>query len=178
MDWASVFNFRADELGVVLLRTIIVYFALLIGIRLAGKRELGHMTPFDLVVLLVISNAVQNAMVGPDTSLTGGLAAAFALLAINWVMNRAALRWARLGQRLIGTPTLLVNSGEFVDEHLRKEGIQRDEVMMALREHGISEPSQVQMAVLEVDGSISVVPMGAETKRTRHRLRGRKPTGQ
>ncbi|MCL5110479.1 MAG: DUF421 domain-containing protein [Chloroflexi bacterium] len=176
MPWSQIFEFEPLALASVLLRTVVVYFALLLGIRLAGKRELGQMTPFDLIVILVISNAVQNAMVGPDTSLTAGLLAAFALLLINWGINRTALKWAWLGRHVVGTPTLLINNGQFVDEHLRREGITRDEVLMALREHGISDPAQAQSAVLEVDGSVSVVPMGAEVKRTRHRLRGRKPT--
>jgi len=175
MDWSQVFQLDPRALGVIALRTLVIYVALLLGIRIAGKRELGQMTPFDLVVILVISNAVQNAMVGPDTSLTGGLVAGFTLLAVNWAVDRTALRWGWLGRRMVGTPTLLINDGKWVDEHLRKEGLERDEVMMALREHGVDKPEDVQTAVLEVDGSISVVPRSAEATRTRHRLRGRKP---
>ncbi len=164
-------------LAAVVIRTLAVYVALFLALRLGGKRELGQMTPFDLVVVLVISNAVQNAMVGPDTSLTGGLVAALTLLLANWGISRLGLRWAWLGRRIIGSPSLLINRGEFVESRLRREGLTRDEVMMALREHGISDVSQVETAVLEVDGTISVVPVGTETHRTRHRLRGRKPIG-
>jgi uncharacterized membrane protein YcaP (DUF421 family) len=116
-------------------------------------------------------------MLGPDTSLTGGLIAALTLLIANWAINRFGLRWHWLGDRVVGTPTLLVHRGEFIDEHLRKEGLQRDEVMMALREHGVGNLDDVDIAVLEVDGTISVIPFGDGSQRTRRRLRGRKPIG-
>jgi uncharacterized membrane protein YcaP (DUF421 family) len=164
-----------NAIGQVIVRTVIVYFALLIGLRVAGKRELGQMAPFDLVVILVISNAVQNAMVGSDTSLTAGLVAALTLLVVNWGVSQLGLRSRRLGGQIIGTPSLLVNDGHFIDDHLRKEGITTDEVMQALREHGVARIEDVELAVLEVDGSISVVPRSPGTKRTRHRFRGRKP---
>ena len=162
-------------LGEVVLRTIIVYVALLIGLRIAGKRELGQMAPFDLVVILVISNAVQNAMVGQDTSLTAGLVAAATLLLVNSAVNRLGLRPGKLGGRLMGSPSLLVNDGHFIDANLRREGITRDEVMMALREHGVDKAEDVETAVLEVDGAVSVIPRAPGVKHTRHRLRGPEP---
>lgn len=164
-------------MGAVVFRTLVVYFALLLGLRLAGKRELGQMTPFDLVVVLVISNAVQNAMVGQDTSLNSGIIAAFTLLAVNWAISRTGLRWVGLGRKIVGTPTILISHGRFVEAHLRQEGLQEEEVMMALREHGVEKPSDADMAVLEVDGTISVVPRGEAVHRTRRRMRGRKPIG-
>lgn len=174
---SDVLQLNPMALGIIVFRTLVIYLALLIGLRVAGKREIGQMTPFDLVVILVISNAVQNAMVGPDTSLTGGIVAAFTLLAANALVNRVGLRWRWLNSRIVGTPTLLINRGRFVEDHLRREGVQRDEVLMALREHGIGSVEDVDMAVLEVDGTISVVPMGDGAQRTRRRLRGRKPIG-
>lgn len=176
-DFGGVFQWDPQALGMIVLRTLGVFFALFIGIRLAGKRELGQMAPFDIIVILVISNAVQNAMVGPDTSLNGGLVAAFTLLIMNWSVNAAGLRWHWLGRRTLGTPTLLISDGAFVEEHLRREGIQKDEVMMALREHGFADVGEVGMAVLEIDGTISVVPRHDGVMRTRHRLRGRKLVG-
>ena len=161
----------------VVLRTLVVYLALLVGLRLAGKRELGQMTPFDLVLVLVISNAVQNAMVGPDTSLTAGLAAAFTLLLANWTANRIGLKWPWLQRKMIGSPTLLISHGQFVEDNMRREGLEPDEVLMAMREHGVADVADVEMAVLEIDGTISIVPAGGETHRTRRRLRGRKPVG-
>jgi uncharacterized membrane protein YcaP (DUF421 family) len=161
----------------IVLRCVVVYFALLGMLRLAGKRELGQMTPFDLVVLLIIANAVQNAMVGPDTSLSGGLIAAFTLISLNWIVNRTILRSGWLRQQVEGSPTLLVNNGVLIREHLEHEGLTDDEVLQALREHGVDDLQHVKTAVLEVDGTISVVPADAPSSRTRRRIRGRKPTG-
>jgi len=152
-------------------RTVIVYAALLVGLRLAGKRELGQMTPFDLVVILLIANAVQNAMVGPDTSVTGGLIAAAVLIAANYGVAQARERLPLLRRAVEGTPTLLISDGKFVTEHLRREGLEEDEVLMAIREHGVAELKDVRMAVLEVDGSISIVPADAKTMRTRKHVR-------
>jgi uncharacterized membrane protein YcaP (DUF421 family) len=149
----------------IILRTALVYLAILVGLRLAGKREIGQMTVFDLVVLLLISNAVQNAMVGPDTSLTGGVLAAFVLLVLNAAVAQLRLRWPGLRRWVEGTPTVLVLRGEVIPEHLRREGLDQETLEAALREHGLADVSQVEMAVLEVDGSISVVPLGAETRR-------------
>lgn len=155
-------------------RTILVYGALLVGLRVAGKRELGQMTAFDLVVVLLIANAVQNAMVGPDSSLTGGLLAAGALLLVNFATADLRERIPWLRRAVEGNPTLLINDGQFVDDHLRREHIDREEVMMALREHGLDDPSEARMAVLEVDGSISVVPVTVKPIQTRRRIRQRK----
>src|SRR5438105_9240931 len=110
-DFTGVINLDPGSLTVVVLRTVLVYFALLVLLRVAGKRELGQMTPFDLVVLLVISNAVQNAMVGPDTSLTGGIVAACTLVITNWLVVRVGLRSAWLRQHVVGTPTVLIRDG-------------------------------------------------------------------
>lgn len=155
----------------IVLRTVIVYAAILLALRLAGKRELGQMTPFDLVVILLIANAVQNAMVGPDTSVTGGLIAASVLVALDLVIARARSRVPWLRRAVEGTPVLLIHDGRFVEQHLRREGVDENEVMMAIREHGVAGVKDVKMAVLETDGSISVVPQEANTIRTRRHVR-------
>ena len=152
-------------------RTVIVYAALLVGLRLAGKRELGQMTPFDLVVILLIANAVQNAMVGPDTSVTGGLIAAAVLIAGNYGVALARERLPLLRRAVEGSPTLLISDGKFVTEHLRREGLEEDEVLMAIREHGVADVRDVRIAVLEVDGSISIVPADSKAMRTRKHVR-------
>ena len=158
-------------------RTVVVYAALLLGLRLAGKRQLGQMTPFDMVVILLIANAVQNAMVGTDTSVTGGLIAAGVLIVGNYGIALARERVPLLRRAVEGTPTLLINDGKFVGEHLKREGLDEDEVMMAIREHGIADLSEVKLAVLEVDGSISIVPAEATTLRTRKHARFLKKGG-
>ena len=155
----------------ILLRTVAVYLAILVGLRLAGKREIGQLTVFDLVVLLLISNAVQNAMVGPDTSLVGGILAAAVLLVVNALVARLRYRWPRLRHWVEGTPTLLVLHGEAITEHLRREGVDEDMLTTALREHGITDIGEVEMAVLETDGSISVVPIGQTARRGRRTLK-------
>ena len=164
--------FELDVNGLsIVARTLIVYLALLAGLRLAGKRELGQMTPFDLVVILLIANAVQNAMVGPDTSVTGGLIAVGVLVSVNYGVARARERLPWLRRAVEGTPTLLINDGKFVREHLRREGLEEDEVLVAIREHGVAEAKDVRIAVLETDGSISIVPVDAGAIRTRRHVR-------
>lgn len=166
-----MFNLDLTSALGILIRTLVVYFVILVGLRLSGKREIGQMTVFDLVVLLLIANAVQNAMVGPDTSLIGGILAAAVLLVVNALVARLRLRWPRLRRWVEGTPTLLVLHGELIPAHMRREGIDEETLLAALREHGIGEISAVEMAVLEIDGSISVVPAGETTTRVKKPLK-------
>lgn len=141
----------------VALRTTVVYLALLVGIRLTGQRLLGQLSAFDLVLLLIIANAVQNAMVGPDTSLAGGLVAAAVLLFWHQVINRLRRSSRRIGKLIAGEGVMLINNGEMLEEHLRRAGVTRDELLQALREHGVGTVADVRMAVLEPDGSVSVI---------------------
>jgi uncharacterized membrane protein YcaP (DUF421 family) len=150
----------------IILRTVLVYAALLIGLRLAGKREIGQMTVFDLIVLLLIANAVQNAMVGPDSSLTGGILAAAVLLVLNAVLSWLLQQYPRLRKLVEGSPTLLILHGQVLNDKMRREGIDIETLETALREHGITDREDVEMAVLEIDGTISVVPVGDHTLRT------------
>ena len=168
-------NLEPASLLQIVVRTVITYLVILLLLRLGGKRELGQMTPFDLVVLLLIANAVQNAMVGSDSSLTGGLLAAAAILGTNWLVDRLGLRWGWLRRELRGTPTLLVHDGRLVEPNLRREGVAEEEVLQAAREHGLSELGEIKQAVLEIDGTISIVGPEAQIRRTRRRVRARKP---
>lgn len=151
----------------ILLRTAVIYSVVLAGLRLAGKREIGQMTIFDLVVLLLLSNAVQNAMVGSDVTVTGGLTAALLLIGLNKAVSFMSLRSPRLRRLVEGTPTVLISQGVAIEENLRREGIDDNVLEAALREHGVAKVADVDLAVLEVDGSISVVPVGGTVKRTR-----------
>jgi len=155
------------------IRTALIYLVVLIGIRLTGKREVGQMTPFDLVLLLLIANAVQNAMTGPDTSLTGGLVAAITLLAVNDIVSRLTWRYHRARRLIEGSPTLLIHSGKILEDHLARERLTREEVLQALRKHGVAAVEEVKLAVLEVDGSISVLKNDEmpTTPRLHHRIR-------
>lgn len=148
-----------------IVRTLVVYVALLIGLRLVGRRELGQMTPFDLVVILLIANALQNAMVGPDTSVTGGLASAFTLLAVNWILSQLRARIPWLRRVVEGEPILLVSEGKVIDEHLRRASIDRADLEQAVREHGVATISEVETATLEVDGTVSVISKDSKTIR-------------
>jgi uncharacterized membrane protein YcaP (DUF421 family) len=139
----------------IVLRTGIIYLLVLIGVRLSGKREVGQMTPFDLTLLLLLSNSVQNAMTGPDTSLAGGAVAACTLLVLNYGVAAVSGSNRRLRRLIQGEPSLLVHDGKVIEAHMARERVSMDELHRALREHGINSCDQVALAVLEVDGSIS-----------------------
>lgn len=139
----------------IILRTAAIYVVVLLGVRLSGKREVGQMTPFDLTLLLLISNAVQNAMTGPDTSLAGGIAAAATLLILNYFVAELSGGNRRFRRFIEGQPSLLIHDGNIINAHMAKEHISMDELQRSLREHGISSFHDVALAVLEVDGSIS-----------------------
>ncbi|HEX5417627.1 MAG TPA: YetF domain-containing protein [Chloroflexota bacterium] len=170
---AAVFTYP-DLFGTLVIagKTMIVYVFLILGLRLLGKRELGQMTLYDLVLIIVLANAVQNAMVGSDTTLLGGIVAATTLLALNRLFNYFLVRSPALERETVGEPALIIQNGQLLSRQLRREGVTEAQVMAALREHEIDRIADVKMAVLEVDGTISVVPWEARILRTRHRVRG------
>jgi uncharacterized membrane protein YcaP (DUF421 family) len=139
----------------IVLRTGVIYLLVLIGVRISGKREVGQMTPFDLTLLLLLSNSVQNAMTGPDTSLMGGAVAAGTLLILNYLIADVAGANRRFRRWIEGEPSLLIHDGKTIESHMAREHVSMDELHRALREHGINSCDQVALAVLEVDGSIS-----------------------
>lgn len=158
----------------IVLRTGVIYLLVLIGVRLSGKREVGQMTPFDLTLLLLLSNSVQNAMTGPDTSLLGGAVAAGTLLILNYVVADLVGRNRRLRKLVEGEPSLLIHDGKILQPHMARERVSMDELHRALREHGINSCDQVALAVLEVDGSISClkydeISVGASTHLARRK---------
>ncbi|MGH9523893.1 MAG: DUF421 domain-containing protein [Terriglobales bacterium] len=138
-------------------RTSIIYMLVLLGVRLSGKREVGQMTPFDLTLLLLLSNSVQNAMTGGDNTLAGGAVAAAALLILNYGVAELSGANRRFRKAIQGSPSLLVHDGEILMPHMASEHVTVDELQRALREHGISTVQDVALAVLEVDGSISIL---------------------
>jgi uncharacterized membrane protein YcaP (DUF421 family) len=139
------------------LRSTIIYVALLVGIRLTGQRQLGQMATFDLVLLLIIANAVQNAMVGPDTSLVGGLVAAGVLLFWHQVINRLRRSSPRFSKFIAGEGVLLIKDGKILEQHVQHAGVTPEELLQSLREHGVATVADVRLAVLEPDGSVSVI---------------------
>jgi uncharacterized membrane protein YcaP (DUF421 family) len=176
MNAADVFGIHAPFFQIVY-RTALVYLAVLAGMRLTGARQLGQLTPFDLVLVLLIANAVQNAMVGTDVTIFGGITAAATLLVVNhgvgWLTDRIpALRRVAEGQT-----TLVIYDGRLLEDHIRRAGISDDIVMQSVREHGFEHASDVRTAVLEIDGTISVIPIETKPIRTRRRVRATKPGG-
>ena len=154
-------------------RAVLIYLVVLVGIRLTGKREVGQMAPFDLVLLLLIANAVQNAITGPDTSLAGGIIAAATLLLLNWIITRLAWESPKIRKMVEGAPTLLIHRGKLLSKNMAKEKITQDDLFQALREHGFSSLDEVDSSILEVDGSISVLRKDElpATNRPHHRFR-------
>ena len=143
------------------LRSVVVYLFVLLAFRFTGKRQVGQLTPFDLVVLLIISNVVQNAVIGPDNSLGGGLLGAMVILGLNSAVVELTFRSKRLRRLLEATPTLLIHNGRILDQNLRKERITLDDLHAALRRNGIADAEHVRVAVLEENGGISVIPHAA-----------------
>lgn len=155
----------------IVLRTFVIYLVVLLGVRLTGKREVGQFTPFDLVLILLIANAVQNAMVGPDNTLIGGVTAAVLLFGLNWAVGLLAGRNRRVRKWLIGSPTVLVSDGNVVEDNMHREDVTPEELEAALHEHGLEKADEVRLAVLEIDGTISVVPCDSKVLRTQRRVR-------
>ncbi|MEP9382295.1 DUF421 domain-containing protein [Nocardioides cheoyonin] len=137
-----------------IVRTVVVYVALAILLRLAGKRDLAQLNSFDLVVMLLLSNVVQNAVIGPDNSLTGGLLGAVVLLLANAVIVRGMRRSDRVSRLLEGTPTELARDGVWNEGALRDEGLRKADVDAALRRQNANDVSEVKELVLEPGGAI------------------------
>lgn len=137
--------------------TLAVYLFIVISIRIFGKKELAQLSVVDLVFILLISNAVQNAMVGPDSTLGGGLVAACTLFLGNYLLKYLQYHYPKFGKILQGDATMLVYQGKMIKSHMEKVKISYDELMEAVREHGVESIKDVDLAILEVDGSISVL---------------------
>jgi len=138
------------------LRSIAVYLFLVLALRLAGKRELAQLNSLDLVVLLLLSNTVQNAIIGADNSLVGGLLGATVLLAANYLIVRLGFQLPALARTLGGTPTVLVRKGRTVDGNLRRYLITREELMAAVRRQGARNLKDIDVVVLEANGALTV----------------------
>ena len=142
-----------------ILRPIVVYIFLIVFLRLFGKRELAQLNPFDLVVLLSLSNTVQNAIIGDDNSVTGGLIGAFSLLAINWALMRLLFKMPKLNEALEGTKTVLISHGVVDQAALKKETLTELELRAVLHKQGINDYSDVETCVLEPNGTFYVEEM-------------------
>jgi len=156
----------------IVIRATVVYVAVVLALRLTGRRSLGQRNAIDLVLILIVANAVQNAMIGSDTSLVGGLIAAATLFTVDAVLDRVLGRNRRLQAFFTGSPVVLINHGQVVEANLRRERVTLDELEEALREHGIEQIGQVKLGVLEMDGSLSIVPGTSESFHSHRRIKG------
>lgn len=149
--------------------TLAVYLFIVVAIRLFGKKELAQLSVVDLVFILLISNAVQNAMVGPDSTLLGGLVAATTLFVVNYLLKYLQYKFPKFGKVVQGDAIMLVFDGKYLESHLKKARITEDEIMEAVREHGVASIEEVNLAIMEVDGSISVLSNKFQKRTTRKR---------
>jgi uncharacterized membrane protein YcaP (DUF421 family) len=162
----------------IIARSLAVYVFMILAIRLFGKKELAQLSVIDLVFILLISNAVQNAMVGPDTSLGGGLVAAGALFAANFTLKKLLYKNKKLNDILQGEAVVLIYRGNVNEENCAKAEITLDELEAAVREHGARDIGDVDLAMLEVDGNISVISNDFQKRSRvvhpkRHKFKGR-----
>lgn len=165
----NLFHFQVAPWELVL-RTVAVYAVLLLALRFFGKREVGQFTLYDLVLILLVANAVQPAMTGPDTSLGGGLVIIVALVGLNYLVGRLD-RFRLFHRLLVPSPAVVIRDGHYLEDAMRRESVDQDELDMAIREHGITDVQGVKLGVLESDGTVSIVPTDANVHRSRHRVR-------
>jgi uncharacterized membrane protein YcaP (DUF421 family) len=151
-----------------LLRPVVVYLVLVLLLRLFGKRELAQLNPFDLVVLLSLSNTVQNAIIGDDNSVTGGVIGAFSLLAINWLVVRVLFRSPRLTRMLEGRAAILIRNGQIDQKALEREALSREELVAVIHRQGFEHLHQVRRCELEPNGSFYVEPFEPSLEDKRH----------
>ena len=156
------------------IRALLIYAVFFVGLRLFGKRELGQFTTFDLVLILLVANALQPAITGPDNSVTGGIIIILTLLLLNRGMALLRSRWPWLDNLIEPPPTVIARDGQWLEKAMEEEGLSLEDGKMALREHGVAKVDAVKLAVLEEDGSISVITKdaaGGANKRRRRRIR-------
>jgi uncharacterized membrane protein YcaP (DUF421 family) len=153
-----------------MLRAVSVYVFIIFAIRLFGKKELAQLSVIDLVFILLISNAVQNAMVGSDTSLQGGLVAAGALFVANFILKKLIYRFKPFEKLIEGEPITLIYNGLVQKMNLKQAGFTIQELEAAVREHGIDSIEKVDLAMLEVDGNISVLSDNFKAKSLKKRI--------
>lgn len=161
----------------VMLRSVAVYFFMIIALRIFGKKELSQLNTADIILILLISNSVQNAMVGSNTTLTSGIIAASALFVINMVFKRIMLKSNFIKNLIQDKPEILIHNGIIDFKTLARLGISSEELEEAIREHGIDHYRDVRLAMFEIDGNISVISGNENLKQTRHKRKIHKTLG-
>jgi uncharacterized membrane protein YcaP (DUF421 family) len=165
--WTDMFVL-AIPIAEKILRPVVVYFFLVIGLRLAGKRELAQLNPFDLVVLLTLSNTVQNAIIGDDNSVTGGIIGAATLLLVNYLVVRFLYRHEKLDRAVEGEGCVLIENGKIREDQLAREVLTLQELEAAAQRQGLGGLGEVERAVLEPSGTITFVAKKPAPEETRH----------
>lgn len=159
-----------NQYVLIILNSITVYLFIVLAIRVFGKNELSQLSIVDLVFILLISNSVQNAMVGTNTTLLGGLVAATSLFAVNWLLRNLLFKNKQINQFIQGTALMLIYKGKVIQKHLDQANITIEELEAAVREHGVTDIKNVDLAVLEVDGNISILSHNFSKKSLRKRI--------
>jgi uncharacterized membrane protein YcaP (DUF421 family) len=165
--WTHMFVL-ALPIGEKILRPVVVYFFLVIGLRLAGKRELAQLNPFDLVVLLTLSNTVQNAIIGDDNTVTGGIIGAATLLLVNYLVVRFLYRHEKLDRVVEGESCLLIKNGKILKDQLTREVLTLEELEAAAHKQGLGGLNEVERAILEPTGTITFIAKKPAPEETRH----------
>ncbi len=145
-------------------RSAIMVVVLLVGFRLLGKREMAQLTVYDMAMLMALANAVQNAMTAGRGELVNGLVTSSGVLLTAWAITKVIAHQPAVERAVIGSPTMVIHAGTVLKARLRRERVSQEELAAAIRAHGLEDASQVRLAVLEVDGSISVVPFSSPDK--------------
>jgi uncharacterized membrane protein YcaP (DUF421 family) len=161
----------------IIIRSAAVYFFMMIALRLTGKKQLSQLNTTDVILILLISNAVQNAMVGNDTSLLGGVIAASVLFIINFTLRKLMYKYKKLGEFLQEKPEILIHDGNLDFKILSKLNITSDELREAMREHGVEYFKEVKLAMLEIDGNISIITGETNLRQTHHKRKLHKTLG-
>jgi uncharacterized membrane protein YcaP (DUF421 family) len=155
----------------VIVRSLAVYFFMVLAIRLFGKKELSQLNTADIILILLISNAVQNAMVGSNTSLSGGITAALVLFVVNFGLKKILYKFPQLNALIQEKPVVLIHDGKADYKALAKLSISSDELHEAIREHGLEHYTEVKLALLEMDGNISIISGLHTLKQTHYKRR-------
>lgn len=159
------------------IRSVAVYFFMVIALRVFGKKQLSQLNTADVILILLISNSVQNAMVGNNTSLYGGLVAALALFIINYVFKKVKSKSEFIKNLVQDKPEILIHNGRIEFETISRLGITNDELQEAMREHGVERYKDVKLSMFEIDGSISIISGDKDLKQTHHKRKVHKTLG-
>ena len=160
------------------LRSVAVYFFMIIALRIFGKKELSQLNTADVILILLISNSVQNAMVGANTSLYGGIIAAFSLSLINYIFKKVMLKSKFIKELVQDKPEILIHNGKIEFKTIARLGITAEELEEAMREHGIEYYKEVKLAMFEIDGNISIISGNENLKQTHHKRKAHKTLGE